>query len=39
MSFFFRTFAPKFGARMKEDQHLEFKRLWKDEFFSEFDGV
>lgn len=28
-------FAAKFGARMKEDQHTEFKRLWKDEFFRE----
>ena len=29
------TFAPKFGVSMKEDQHTEFKRLWKDEFFRE----
>ena len=29
------TFAPKIGARMKADQHTEFKRLWKDEFFRE----
>ena len=35
MSKIFCTFAPKFGARMKEDQHTEFKRLWKDEFFRE----
>ena len=35
MSKIFCTFAPRFGARMKEDQHTEFKRLWKDEFFRE----
>ena len=35
MSKIFCTFAPKFGARMKEDQHTEFKRLWRDEFFRE----
>ena len=28
-------FAPKFSAMMKEDQHTEFKRLWKDDFFRE----
>ena len=28
-------FATEFGAKMKEDQHTEFKRLWKDEFFRE----
>ena len=35
MSKIFCTFAPEIGARMKEDQHTEFKRLWKDEFFRE----
>ena len=29
------NFAGRIGARMKEDQHTEFKRLWKDEFFRE----